>query len=696
MGVMNKMRENTAIVLYVLVFSFGGLWMLQDSGVFEAMGLQTTRDIAVVDGQPVSYLAWQNAVEQQVQSYQQQSGGQPLPPQLRTQIENSIYDALVMEVLIDREMERMGLTISDREVRNMLVGPNPHQVVRQNFPDGEGGVDRAQLNQFVELARDDREIRERLIALEDYLRNERRQEKLQALISSTVRVSNAEVTAELLNRNTSASTQFVALRYADVPDDQVQVTDRDLRRYYDDNRETYRRERSVTVQYVEFPRVATEEDSLLARRDLERLRSGFAQADDPAQFAQREGSDMPARVEPLPPNELPAAVATAIYSNPEPGRVTEVAFGDTEAEIVRITSVEPSDETFVRARHILVRERAEADQVLARLAAGESFQELARTLSQDPGSGMRGGDLGFFGRGAMVAPFEEAAFGAPVGQTVGPVESDFGFHIIRVESRTNQIVEGVRIVRFVEGSAEVARERAEDLRFYVEEGDATFESEAQRLGVEIETVEVVGEPEGVIPGLPPVGRQGIRFLNRGRAGAISESIDAEESYVVMRIVEVRPEGIRPFDEVRQEIEPRVLLQKKREHQAARMREALQQAGGDLNRLAATLGVNVQSAEDVRFTSPVVSGIGREPRFTGTALGLPANRTSGVVEGDNLAFVIRVTTASRPDPASFTQEQRDAVREQIINRRRQAAIESWIERLRENATITDNRAVLLGT
>lgn len=91
----------------------------------------------------------------------------------------------------------------------------------------------------------------------------------------------------------------------------------------------------------------------------------------------------------------------------------------------------------VRARHILVDTKEEADELRKRLQDGEDFAELAEEHSTDPGSGAQGGDLGWFERGMMVAPFEEAAFALAVGDISPPVESDFGFHIILVEERAD-------------------------------------------------------------------------------------------------------------------------------------------------------------------------------------------------------------------------------------------------------------------
>ncbi len=89
----------------------------------------------------------------------------------------------------------------------------------------------------------------------------------------------------------------------------------------------------------------------------------------------------------------------------------------------------------VRARHILVEEEEEANAVLERLEAGEEFADVASDVSQDPGSARNGGDLGFFTADRMVAPFAEAAFALEPGEVSDPVETQFGWHIIKTEER---------------------------------------------------------------------------------------------------------------------------------------------------------------------------------------------------------------------------------------------------------------------
>ena len=109
-----------------------------------------------------------------------------------------------------------------------------------------------------------------------------------------------------------------------------------------------------------------------------------------------------------------------------------------EADLLRkkvmeqVTKDVPRTEEQVWAHHILVETEQEAKDIYERLKKGEDFAELAQELSKDTGSGANGGDLGWFGRGAMVPEFEKVAFSLEVGEISEPVQSQFGYHIIQV------------------------------------------------------------------------------------------------------------------------------------------------------------------------------------------------------------------------------------------------------------------------
>ncbi len=110
------------------------------------------------------------------------------------------------------------------------------------------------------------------------------------------------------------------------------------------------------------------------------------------------------------------------------------AFKDPEAAGIAYYDANKSEFTSeqVRASHILVKTKAEAEAILKELQGGADFATIAKAKSIDTGSGAQGGDLGYFSKDQMVAPFSEAAFATPIGQLSGIVESEFGFHILKV------------------------------------------------------------------------------------------------------------------------------------------------------------------------------------------------------------------------------------------------------------------------
>ena len=124
------------------------------------------------------------------------------------------------------------------------------------------------------------------------------------------------------------------------------------------------------------------------------------------------------------------------------------AINDAEAKKFydnQVGSVKPEEE--VRARHILVETKEQAREIFEKLAHGSEFEKLAKEYSKDPGSKDQGGELGFFARGQMVPQFEEAAFKLKKGEVGEPFQSQFGWHVIRVDDRRQRATPAFEAVK---------------------------------------------------------------------------------------------------------------------------------------------------------------------------------------------------------------------------------------------------------
>src|SRR5690606_5150284 len=149
--------------------------------------------------------------------------------------------------------------------------------------------------------------------------------------------------------------------------------------------------------------------------------------------------------------------------------------------------------------------RARAEALREEILAGGDFEEIARRESADPGSAAQGGDLGTFSRGQMVQPFDQAVFSLPIGQVSEPVLTQFGYHLIRVESRNGDEARARHILIPIELTPE-SEDRLLILADSLEtlgEKAASLEEAAQQLGLAVRPAELV-EGFAFVPGVGPV------------------------------------------------------------------------------------------------------------------------------------------------------------------------------------------------
>lgn len=214
--------------------------------------------------------------------------------------------------------------------------------------------------------------------------------------------------------------------------------------------------------------------------------------------------------------------------------------------------------------------RAKAEKLLAEVKAGKDFGALAKANSNDPGSAQQNGDLGFFGRGTMVKPFEDAAFSLKVGEVSGIVETDFGYHIIKLTeikgggggdlaSARAQIVEELRKQR----SGKLFAELAEGFADAVYEQSDSLAAASQKLGVAVQTADGVtrkGNERDPVFG-------NAKFLKALFDDALPNKRNTEvielspRQLVAGRVVESTPASILPFDTVKADIEERIKRKK---------------------------------------------------------------------------------------------------------------------------------------
>ena len=694
MGTMNRMRENTGVILWILVISFGGLWVLQDSGVFDTIGTDPLGKVIIVNGTPITRDIYSRQLEAQLQQVRNANNGNVSPQQLEAERERA-FNALVENQLREQVMEKIGVTVSNTEIEELIIGDNPHWVVQQNFSDGQGGINRALLQNMI----DDPAQSQTLIQLEQYVRFSRREQRLNQLLEGTVRVSEADALAAWNLDEKLADVEFFFLRYADVADSLVSLSDRDVSRYYARNREDYARERLYSVQIASLSRLPAGEDTLAILQEIERLYQNFKQTDNDSLFLAQSASEVDWTDNFIGASTLSEEVLKPLFEGDTPPQEGEL-FGpiivNGQAQLIKIAGTRPAEETHVRARHILVNAdedsaaaRSEILTIQRRIRDGEDFSTVAMETSDDQGSGTIGGDLGWFGPGRMVEAFEEAAFGADVGTLVGPIKTDFGFHLIEVTHRASVDLQLSRLAYAIDVSVATLnqlQESLEDLRYYAEEGD--FTSEAERRQMSLESLQIQ-DGQTAIPGFGQ--SYAIEaFLRQASTHDISPVIELDDFALVVHVIEIRPAGYEPLETVESQVKQLALLEKKREYQVNRLQSAYDSEGFD--GLEDALGFASQTTYRLSFSNPVVSGLGRDFQFVGAALELDEGEESGVLDGENGTYVIRSLLVSAPP--EIADDELDNLVSDLLREQQSLVQREWINSVRESARIEDLRTDIL--
>ena len=218
-----------------------------------------------------------------------------------------------------------------------------------------------------------------------------------------------------------------------------------------------------------------------------------------------------------------------------------------------------------------------------------------------------------------------------------------------------------------------------------------FEEEAGRQSLPVLTAFATDDT----PFIPGIGnsRLMLNALKKAKKNEISQPIELDDRFVVFQVTEILEAGPRRLDDVRAQIETRLRNDKRRELTAARVRE-LAQGVSTVEDLAVKDAKEVMMVTDQRLSGTAIVGAGREPGVVGAVFATPLNKISGVIEGDNAAFVVFVTSRVDADPATMPEGADAVLRSRLQAQKAQGFREIWIERLKESADIKDYRSLLL--
>jgi peptidyl-prolyl cis-trans isomerase D len=689
MGMMAKMR-NLAPVFIITVGALFVLFMvISDSNVLEALGGRTN-NVGSVNGIDISYQQYQFALERQRESTKQQTG-EDIPDEQFDQFRDQVWETLITEKLIEEELQRLGITVSDQEIKEIILGDNPPAFLKQNFIDSLGRFNR----EMYEEALFNPQNREILMQAEEVVRQTRYREKLQSLLEAGVIVSEEDIKRKFIEQNTFMNADFALFANALFPDSVLTITEKDMRKFYDENPDKFKIIEQRRFSYVLFRNQPSKADTMLVIKNLENVKNMLEKDTANFKYFVEIYSDEPYKIDTVTVKSLSGDASKQII-NARKGQVIGPVASSRGYELIHLLNIIPTSERFVRVSHILISQMGddqanlkEANRIYNELIKGADFALMAKEHSKDPGSSGNGGDLGWFGKGTMVPEFEKASFSGKIGEIQKPFKTTFGYHIVLVtdQSSTKYVVE--RITNAVKESAttrDATFNAANDFSYLAKKNG--FEKEAELMGYRIQESANFSLKSISIPGIG-ANKNLIRFAFENGLNSVSEAHRLPNGYVVAKISEVKKEGIEKFDEVQPKIRQFVVVEMQYQKARELAVELMKKAGNDLNKIK-EIDPRIQVSNSGSFNSVTsIPVIGKDNAFIYTALSMNVGETSEPVKGLRGYMIIHLLEKTPFDSTAY-HIQSSVIRNNLVQEKKSAALSAWLNTIKDKADIVDNR------
>ena len=543
-----------------------------------------------------------------------------------------VANMLISRRILLNEADRLGLASTDSDLRYLL---QHGQFAQLFFPDGNF-VGQTQYQNIISS-----QFNMTVPQFEEEIRNQITIDKLRQAIEGGVVVSQSELQQQFKTENTRVKFDYAVLSMDDV-EKQVNISDAELHAYYEKQKpqlaNSIPEERKIKYILVDFAKAG----------------SGISQADIENYYKQHQNE-----------YRVPDSVTVRhiLINTPAPGPDGKV------------------DQKAVDAA------KAKADDVLKQLKGGAKFEDLAKKYSEDPGSKDKGGLIGPIQKGQTVAEFEQAAFGAQKGQTVGPIKSSFGFHIIHVDDKTEAHVKPL---------AEVQSQITEIVG--KQKGQAAAESTAKSLQSSAATMgmDKAAASKGLQvmetgyfarnANLPGIGTSTALmdavFSAAQKTPSTPQAVPVQNGWAVVQVTDVKPASTPTFEQAKAQLTEQLKREKASAELETKVKELADKARAEHNIRAAAkaVGATVKTSDFVK-PGDQVPIVGQLAGAAEVVFTMKPGEISGPVPAGNNGVVFALLDKQEPSAAEFDQ-QKDQIRQGILQRKRGEAIQLYVSSLKD--------------
>ena len=724
MGIISRMRDISPYMLVIFVVSFIAFMVASDANIGTILNSSSTGSVVgTINGEEVSYQEFELRVKEQADMQRQQNPQAEVDENI---IRQAVWDQFVEEALIRQAGLAAGIKVTQDEVLDIMLDSPPEYLTR-NFTDSSGTFNRqayldvmtnpdmiaqniaagkkaGMIPETVDPAEEVAKFKNSLLKIEDFMYKSRLLEHFRRASGTAASiVSPTYLKNKYVNESSTFDFDYIHFNVNNVDAKSIgKPTDKELQAEYELVKEFTKQKPARKINNVSFPLEPSKQDTLVASKKIARIQQSLVEAITPEAkvaafdqyFAEYSGSQLDYQ----PVKKLAPDVA-AILGAGKQGDVIGPITLQSGTFIYKVDSLRSGVNELVKASHILVKfgsnkdsAKAFASQVLARAKKGEDFAALALEYSQDPGSKDRGGEYDYFPKGQMVKPFEDACFNNAPGSVVGPVETDFGYHIIKVSDKISEEIKYSEIMVTVGMTMNTKKQLRRDALSFKQQLDdgQNIESLAKKLKKNVvETMFFDTQ-------MPVLGSQSLTsFAFSNDVGVISDPMELKYyGIVVAQITGKREAGQRLFEDMKDELAQKVVFKKKMNILKSKVNSVYQQIKSSERLFAITQidpTIEVKTAAKVR-NNGLVNGVGNEPALTQKALLAPLNKINEPVAGDNGWYIYQVIQKTNADMSGFAKSKKD-MQMTLSTQAASSAYSQWFNALKDKADIQDYRGKL---
>lgn len=693
MAVIGRIRKRVGLLIgfvgvSMILFILGDL-VTSNTGLMH----RNTDVIGEIAGTKVHYQDFERKVETLTENYKSNTKNENIDQNTQDMLREQAWGMFVNDNVLTPEYEKIGISCSAEELYDMCVGKNPNAQVKQAFTDPKTGQfdPNAVLRFLKDLPNRDETVQRQWRTFEDAIREERIAEKYKNLIKDGLFASSEEAKRNHEEIFKTKTIRFVRLDYNTIPDSTVKFEDSDLEKYYSDNNSKYKQAENIRkIEYITWDVLPSSDDKEEVKKWIDSKKGEFESSTNDILFV-NQNSDTPFDSAFHAKGTLKPELDSVMF-NSNIGTIVGPYLDGESMKLAKLAEVKMVSDS-VKARHILLKFEngdtaaalAKADSLKNVIKKGGKFDVLAPIFSADPGSAVKGGDLGWFRQGMMVQPFNDACFNGKKGD-MAIVTSQFGVHLIEIMDKgvpSKQVQ-----VAIVERKIEPSQKTYDNIynkamEFASKNPDAaSFESSIVKQGLNKRIADNIRENDKNILGLDQP-RELVRWAFTAKKDDISKVFTFGDKYAIARLTEIREKGTLPLDLVKDQVTAEVRKIKK----ADILIEKFNKAGGaTIDEIAQKLNTTATDADNVTFANNYIPGIGNEPAVVGTIYNAKANQITKPIKGDNGVAVVYIVSVKEAPPITDI----PGNKKQITDQRKSRSDYEVFNALKEKANIDDNR------